>query len=281
VQVLPLGVVAQVHRLEVVGNERGPARERVDLEAVVRSSQARVGRAREREAPQAAGGGSEGQVRARGGIGCERWTHAASSPVSSASESLRTAREKRQDGAGRVRETRGVRESEGRTFALLGRLDMLLAHVVLHHDARPVVRRHGNVDVGDPLGPPLHELGLVLGPTVLRVRPDNLDGALVDDHGERRRVDLLLGLARRERLGRQGPEGEDVGEGLVELVDEDDVVGLGEAEPAGAYRQSPKRDQNSEWEEQGRTSRRSPWAVVADAAVCTRARPARASCSAA
>ena len=65
-QVLPLGVVAQVHRLEVVGNERGPARERVDLEAVVRSSQARVGRAREREAPQAAGGEREregGRVR--------------------------------------------------------------------------------------------------------------------------------------------------------------------------------------------------------------------------
>ena len=172
--------------------------------------------------------GLAGSWPAEGRRGSQHTLHPRRSPLLLRRSGLHPPRGSRWSAGGAESNPRGREE---RTLALLRRVNVPLPHVVLHHDARPVMRRHGNVDVRDPLGPPLHELGLVLCATVLRVRPDNLDGAVLDDHGEGRRVDLLLCLAGRERLGREGPEGEDVVEGLVEFVDEDDVVGLGEAEP--------------------------------------------------
>lgn len=53
-QVLPFGVFAHVHRLEMVGDVARPGRQGANLEAVVGASKARVGRAGKREAPESA-----------------------------------------------------------------------------------------------------------------------------------------------------------------------------------------------------------------------------------
>lgn len=94
--------------------------------------------------------------------------------------------------------------------------------------------RHGDVDIVDIFRPALHQPALVERARVARKRPRHFDLAV--DNLERDRVRVGLNRLRpvRDDGRREGPEGEDVVEGLVEFVDQDDAVGLCKLEPVRA-----------------------------------------------
>ena len=109
---------------------------------------------------------------------------------------------------------------------------MLLPILGVHHDTRSVVRAHRDVDIGNPLLPPQHQLLLILRSAVVLVRAGNLDVPALNNHRKGRWIILELDGARGDGFGGEGEEGEDVAEDRVEFVDEDDVVGFRKAEPA-------------------------------------------------
>ena len=139
------------------------------------------------------------------------------------------------------------------TLARLGRVDVFLPRLPVHHDTRPVMSRHGNVDIVDILRPALHQPALVERARVARKRARHFDLAVYDLERDRVRVGLDGLRSVGDDGRREGPEGEDVVEGLVEFVNQDDAVGLRKLEPVRPARQenapsAPRRSADDFWQ---------------------------------